>query len=224
MTTMNRQSKFTLLLLLLEEQGLKGQLTATDIAEKVVVLLENCGAFNAGKGSVFSESGKHEMEASIMEGKQLRCGAVSLLHNLKNPVRAARDVMDSTQHVYVAGRGATKHIRDLLVNTEPENYYEAHKRAPPSFEDDAYFYTEKRWKSYQKVKLENESASSAKSIRSEDEDQLTQGELYAAMLAPFTGYMSGMHYQRGFQESGNNAKSALISSQKLENPGSKFST
>eukprot|EP01084_Bolivina_argentea_P156483 272730_1 len=85
------------------ELGLKGKLTAMDIVEKVIILMENSPFFNAGKGSVFNKSGKHEMEASIMNGKDLKCGAVSLLNNLKNPISAAIDIMNTTNHIYLVG-------------------------------------------------------------------------------------------------------------------------
>ena len=154
--------------------GLKGELTAMDIVEKVVILFENSSHFNAGKGSVFSKSGKHEMEASVMNGKDLKCGAVSLLKNIKNPVSAAIDIMNTTNHIYLIGDGAKQHIKQLLLNTDPYNYYEKQNRKPPSFENDKYFFSEKRWTSYSKIKRQNEQGLINKTIRSEDEDQLTQ--------------------------------------------------
>jgi L-asparaginase / beta-aspartyl-peptidase len=80
--------------------------TATDIVEFAVTLLEDEELFNAGKGSVFASNETHEMEASIMDGSTLECGAVSLLRSTKNPISAARAVMEYTEHVYLAGIGA----------------------------------------------------------------------------------------------------------------------
>eukprot|EP01083_Nonionella_stella_P174521 605247_1 len=152
------------------QMGVNGKLTTLDIVEKVVILMEHSPFFNCGKGSVFNKDGKHEMEASIMNGKDLKCGAVSGLTNIKNPISVAHDIMNTTNHIYLIGKGATQHIQNLLLNTQPQNYYEAHQRTPPSFENNEYFWTEKRWNAYQKVKMQN----LGKAIRSEDEDKLIQ--------------------------------------------------
>lgn len=155
------------------ELGLRGELSATDIAEKVVSLFENAPEFNAGKGSVFNQSGKHEMEASIMRGTDLKCGAVSLLNNIKNPICAARDIMESTNHIYLAGKGAVQHIAHLLNDPKPSNFYESTKRTATSFEDSEYFFTEKRWNSFQRVKRRNAETSAMETMLSEDEKHTT---------------------------------------------------
>eukprot|EP00483_Globobulimina_turgida_P006233 UN06243 len=110
------------------------------------------------------------MEASIMNGKDLKCGAVSLLNNIKNPISAAIDIMNTTDHICLIGNGAKMQLIDLLLDTSPNNYYNANKRIPPTFESDQYFYTDKRWNAYQKTKKIN------KTMRSEDEDQFNQFE------------------------------------------------
>ena len=79
---------------------------AIDAIEAAVVSLENCHLFNAGKGSVFTSAGTHEMDASIMDGQTKKAGAVSLITGIKNPVRLARDVMEKSEHVFMAGDGA----------------------------------------------------------------------------------------------------------------------
>ena len=150
------------------EMGLNGKLSAVDIAEKVVILLEDSPYFNAGKGATFTNSGHHELEASIMNGKDLKCGAVSLLNNLRNPISAAVDIMNTTKHVYLIGDGAKKHLEHLLTNT---NYYETNNRTPPSFEDPSYFWTEKWQKKYEKMKKEQE----MKAVLSENEGFETVG-------------------------------------------------
>lgn len=86
---------------LLEKGG-----TAMDAVEKSVRSLEDSPLFNAGKGSVFTANGTHEMDASIMDGKSLKAGAVSLITGIKNPVSLARDVMEKSEHVFMAGDGA----------------------------------------------------------------------------------------------------------------------
>ena len=75
--------------------------------------LEDSPLFNAGKGSVFNSDGKHEMDASIMFGKDLSAGAVGLIKSVKNPVLAlARKIMENTPYVFVCGEGAENYARD----------------------------------------------------------------------------------------------------------------
>ena len=80
--------------------------TALDAVETAVILLENTPLFNAGKGSVFTNNGTHEMDAAIMDGQSLKAGAVSLITGVKNPISLARDVMEKSHHVFLAGEGA----------------------------------------------------------------------------------------------------------------------
>ena len=110
--------------------------SALDAVEVAVKLLENSPLFNAGKGSVFTNEGTHEMDASIMEGKTLEAGAVSLITGIKNPVSLARDVMEKSYHVFLAGDGAMKFAKGLGYKLEsPE-----------------YFYDEVRYKQWQGIK------------------------------------------------------------------------
>jgi beta-aspartyl-peptidase (threonine type) len=82
--------------------------TALDAVEASVVNLENCYLFNAGKGSVFTAKGTHEMDASIMNGFDLSAGAVAMISSVKNPIQLARMVMEKSDHVFLAGKGAEK--------------------------------------------------------------------------------------------------------------------
>ena len=77
-----------------------------DAVEKVINYLEDDPKFNAGKGAVFTSEGKHELDASIMNGKDLSCGAVAGVKHIKNPVSLARLVMEKTKHVLLCGEGA----------------------------------------------------------------------------------------------------------------------
>ncbi|MBM3621260.1 MAG: isoaspartyl peptidase/L-asparaginase [Alphaproteobacteria bacterium] len=97
--------------------GLKGALragwavldkggAALDAVEAAVVALEEHTAFNAGRGAVFNSDGKHEMDAAIMDGRDLSAGAVGGIARVRNPVRAARAVMERTDHVLLIGGGA----------------------------------------------------------------------------------------------------------------------
>src|SRR5690606_4132383 len=80
--------------------------TAMDAVEEAVRLLEDCHLFNAGKGSVFTANGTHEMDASIMDGSNRQSGAVSLVSGIKNPISLARTVLQNSEHVILAGAGA----------------------------------------------------------------------------------------------------------------------
>ncbi len=110
--------------------------TAIDAVEAAVNVLENCHLFNAGKGSVFTANGTHEMDASIMDGKTRNAGAVSLITGIKNPVSLARDVMEKSEHVFLAGDGAMQFAKEL-------NY---------SLEDPAYFHDELRHQQWLEIK------------------------------------------------------------------------
>lgn len=110
--------------------------SAIEAVERAVNVLENSPLFNAGRGSVFNVVGSHEMEASIMEGKDRNAGAVTLLKGIKNPVSLAREVMEHSQHVLFAGEGA-------LAFAKARGY---------SLEKDDYFYDELRFNQWKEVK------------------------------------------------------------------------
>ena len=114
---------------------MKGGGTAVDAVMEAVSALEDDGVFNAGYGSSLNIDGQIEMEASIMEGKMLRAGAVGLLRDIKNPVRLAKIVMEDTDHVFVVGEGAEKLARiHKLSRRDPMTelrlrYYDEQKKA-----------------------------------------------------------------------------------------------
>lgn len=97
--------------------------SATDAVEASVNILEDSPLFNAGKGSVFTNEGTHEMDAAIMEGKSLEAGAVSLITGIKNPISLARDVMEKSDHVFLAGEGAMRFAESLNYNLETPEYF-----------------------------------------------------------------------------------------------------
>ena len=97
--------------------------TSVDAVETAVKLLEDSPLFNAGKGSVFTAEGTHEMDAAIMEGKELNAGAVSLITGIKNPVSLARDVMDKSYHVFLAGEGAMRFAQETGHTIENPDYF-----------------------------------------------------------------------------------------------------
>jgi len=110
--------------------------SALDAVEVSVKLLEDSPLFNAGKGSVFTAEGTHEMDAAIMDGKDLKAGAVSLITGIRNPICLARDVMEKSHHVFLAGEGAMRFAKD--------NGY--------AIENPDYFYDEVRYKQWQGIK------------------------------------------------------------------------
>lgn len=97
--------------------------SAVEAVEVSVKELEDSHLFNAGKGSVFTSEGKHEMDASIMDGKTLNAGAVSLVSGIKNPISLARDVMEKSDHVFLASKGAMQFADKLKYPLEDEKYF-----------------------------------------------------------------------------------------------------
>ncbi|MBV7269716.1 isoaspartyl peptidase/L-asparaginase family protein [Winogradskyella luteola] len=97
--------------------------SAIEAVEIAVKLLEDSHLFNAGKGSVFTAEGTHEMDAAIMDGKTLNAGAVSLIKGIKNPISLARDVMEKSEHVFLAGDGAMQFAKQLNYKREDANYF-----------------------------------------------------------------------------------------------------
>ena len=98
---------------------------AVDAVTASVNILEDSPLFNAGKGSVFTNEGTHEMDAGIMDGKNLKAGAVSLITGIKNPISLARDVMEKSDHVFLAGKGAMRFAESLKYKLEsPEYFYD----------------------------------------------------------------------------------------------------
>ena len=98
--------------------------SALDAIEVAVKSLEDCPLFNAGKGAVYNNAGKHEMDASIMSGLDLSAGAVSLIRNVKNPVALARAVMEKSEHVFLCGEGAESFAKGIGLPFEPDTYFD----------------------------------------------------------------------------------------------------
>ena len=109
--------------------------TCVEAIEKTINFLEDCPLFNAGKGAVFTHDGKNEMDASIMQGWDLNAGSVAGVGDIKNPISAAIKVMTNSEHVMLAGKGASEFAK--LQNLE--------------IVDSTYFFTEKRWESLQNI-------------------------------------------------------------------------
>mmetsp|Transcript_18783 Transcript_18783/g.40764 ORF Transcript_18783/g.40764 Transcript_18783/m.40764 type:complete len:210 (+) Transcript_18783:2-631(+) len=97
---------------------------AIDGAQAAVAVLEDCPLFNAGRGSVLGADGSITMDASVMEGATGRAGAVAAVTGVKNPVFAAKQVMEHTSHVLLVGPDATEFARERGCAFEPPAYFE----------------------------------------------------------------------------------------------------
>ncbi len=96
--------------------------SAVDAVEAAVVALENDDTFNSGRGSTLTRDGRVQMDALLMEGKTLRAGGVGCVQRIRNPIRAARLVLEQSPHVYFVADGAEDFVRahgmDLVANDE----------------------------------------------------------------------------------------------------------
>ncbi len=112
--------------------------SSLDAVEAVVLFLEDDSLFNAGRGAVFTNEGKNELDAAIMDGKTLMAGSVAGVTIVKNPVTLARKIMEKSEHVMMVGVGAEKFAKEKGCEIV----------------DPKYFKTESRWKGLQRVKDE----------------------------------------------------------------------
>ena len=97
--------------------------TSLDAVTKTVMSLEDCPLFNAGKGAVFNSQGKHEMDASIMNGKDLDAGAVGAITSVKNPILLCRNIMEQSEHVYLSGDGALEFAKNIGSEIMTVDYF-----------------------------------------------------------------------------------------------------
>ena len=160
--------------------------SALDAVEAAIVVMEDAPVFNAGKGSVFTAEGKNELDASIMDGRALQAGAVGGVTTVKNPIRAARAVMEKSPHVLFTNKGAEKFAaKHGLEIVDPK-----------------YFFTERRWKQNQKWRKQQESKPQAAAAPDQHADYFgtvgcvaldAQGNLAAGTS---TGGMTGKRFGR----------------------------
>lgn len=109
--------------------------TSMDAVEAAIHVMEDSPLFNAGKGAVFTHDGKNEMDAAVMDGKTLSAGSVAGVTVIRNPISAARAVMEKSEHVMMVGAGAEAFA----------------KQAKLEIVDPSYFYTKERWDGLQKA-------------------------------------------------------------------------
>ena len=109
--------------------------SSLDAVEATIHILEDSPLFNAGKGAVFTNEGKNEMDAAIMDGSNLMAGSVAGVRVIRNPISAARAVMEKSEHVMMAGAGAEKFAKQVGL----------------TIVDPSYFFTQERWDGLQKA-------------------------------------------------------------------------
>lgn len=122
------------------EKVLRNKGTAIKAVEAAIKIMEDSPLFNAGKGSVFTNEGKNEMDASVMDGATLNAGAVASVTHIKNPISAALQVMQYSSHIMLVGEGAEKFV----------------KQQGCDFEEPSYFYDEERFQQLKEAKQNNE--------------------------------------------------------------------
>ncbi len=109
--------------------------SSLDAIEAAIRLMEDSPLFNAGKGAAFTNTGTIELDASIMDGRDLQAGAVAAVKTVKNPISAARRVMEKSPHVLLMGAGADRFAKEEGLEMV----------------DTAYFFTQRRWDYLQKL-------------------------------------------------------------------------
>jgi len=97
--------------------------TAVEAVEACASLLEDDPLFNAGCGSVLNENGKVEMDAGVMDGRDLAAGAVAAIGNIANPIQLARLIMDGSEHVLLIGEGALHFAQHCGLKLTPDHYF-----------------------------------------------------------------------------------------------------
>jgi beta-aspartyl-peptidase (threonine type) len=107
--------------------------SSLDAVEATIRVLEDNPLFNAGKGAVFTHEGRNELDASIMDGRNKAAGSIAGVTIIRNPITAARAVMEKSAHVMMVGRGAELFATKMGLEIV----------------DPSYFWTERRWKSLQ---------------------------------------------------------------------------
>lgn len=120
--------------------------SSLDAVEATIRVMEDNPLFNAGKGAVFTHEGRNELDASIMEGKTKKAGSVAGVTIIRNPITAARAVMEKSAHVMMVGRGAELFATKMGLEIV----------------DPSYFWTERRWKSLQNELLKEQNKPQAR--------------------------------------------------------------
>ena len=154
--------------------------TSLDAVTRAVIALEDNPLFNAGVGSVFTLDGRNELDASIMDGRTLKAGAVCGVTHIRNPIELARTVMEHSEYVMLSGEGAEEFALSRGLTLVPRSY----------------FYTAERWRQLERIRS-GDSGLSALTISHVGTVGAValdvEGRLAAATS---TGGMTGKRYQR----------------------------
>lgn len=97
--------------------------TSVNAVKAALIVLEDNILFNAGRGSVFTKKGLHEMDAAIMDGSDLSAGAVAGVRNVRNPIELAAEIMRNSNHVFLSGKGANDFAIKQGIKLEPDEYF-----------------------------------------------------------------------------------------------------
>ncbi|MER3431361.1 MAG: hypothetical protein C4324_10030 [Blastocatellia bacterium] len=134
-------------------KALQAGKSGLDAVEIAIRILEDSPLFNAGKGAVFTHDGRNELDASIMDGKTLKAGAVAGLHRVKNPITLARAVMEKSEHVMLIGEGAEQFAAEQKIELV----------------DPKYFWTKPRWDALQRILKEEKEKPKSGTIAAKEE-------------------------------------------------------
>ena len=157
--------------------------SSVDAVVATVKVFEDDPLFNAGKGAVFTNEGKNELDASIMDGKTGLAGAVAGVTTIKNPITAARAVMEKTRHVLLVSLGAEKFAADQKLEIV----------------DPSYFFTQHRWDQLQKAKerdkleLDHDGGKAKSSVRPSRSSALSKCGRPTSSSAPSARSRSDCH-------------------------------
>lgn len=110
------------------EEILKNGGSGLDAVKAAIIVMEDSPLFNAGKGAVFTNKKTVELDASVMDGKTLNAGAIAAVTDIKNPIKAAFAVMDQSEHVLLAGEGASVFAREIGLEMVDNSYFHTPER------------------------------------------------------------------------------------------------
>lgn len=143
--------------------------SSLDAVEAAVRIMEDSPLFNAGKGAVFTNAGKNELDASIMDGKTLKAGAIASVTTIKNPISTARMVMEKSEHVLMSGKGAEQFAKEKGAEMV----------------DPSYFHTDVRYQQLQKIKEEEKTQLDHSEDKGnlDEESQIFEGKKFGTVGA-----------------------------------------
>ena len=154
--------------------------TSLDAVTRAVVALENNPLFNAGHGAVFTLDGRNELDASIMEGSELRAGAVCGVTHIRNPIELARAVMERSDFVLLAGGGAEEFALGCGFEFVPQSY----------------FFTAARWRQLERIRSGDTSLSALTIAHVGTVGAVALDQSGCVAAATSTGGMTGKRFNR----------------------------